>query len=150
MDATARQVCLLAGGDTLKEGGDAMRVAPTLLVNFQPDAVDRVFTQVGKFTSYVRTDQPIEKFPKEFGILRRKPEKRIFPAGGGFPDLYICFLCIRAAQLKPQENPVDGKHGGQCRVCSCLETAPSTFPSAQCSNKNRHFARGRGTARYPR
>ena len=28
----------------------------------------------------------------------------MFPAGGGFPDLYTCFLCIRAAQLKPAEK----------------------------------------------
>ena len=26
------------------------------------------------------------------------------PAGGGFPDIYICFLCIRAAQLEPTEK----------------------------------------------
>ena len=28
----------------------------------------------------------------------------MFPTGGGFPDLYICFLCIKAAQFKPHEK----------------------------------------------
>ena len=28
----------------------------------------------------------------------------MFPTGGGLPDLYICFLRIRAAQLKPAEK----------------------------------------------
>ena len=55
-------------------------------------------------TSHVRTDQPVEKFLMEFGILRRKAEKHMFPAGGGFPGVNICFLCIRAAQLKPTER----------------------------------------------
>ena len=97
MDATARRVCLFSGGDTLMEGGDVMRVVQTARGYFQPDAIDRVVTQVGKFTSYVRTDQPIKKFLMECGILRRKAEKRMFPAGEGFPNLYISFSRIRAA-----------------------------------------------------
>ena len=86
------------------EGGHVMLVVQVLRDHFQPDAADRIFTQVEKFTSYVRTDQPIEKFLMEFGILRRKAEKHMFPTGGGLPDLHICFLCVRAAQLKPAEK----------------------------------------------
>ena len=55
MDPAARQVCLFSGGDTLMEGGDVMLVVQVLRDYFQPDAVDRIFTQVEKFTSYVRT-----------------------------------------------------------------------------------------------
>ena len=66
------------------EGGDVMLVAQVLRGYFQPDAVDRISTQVEKFTSYVRTDQPVEKFLMEFGILRRKEEEHMFPTGGGF------------------------------------------------------------------
>ena len=40
----------------------------------------------------------------EFGILRQKAEKHMFPAGGGFQDLFICFQCIKAARLKPNEK----------------------------------------------
>ena len=87
------------------EGCDVLLVIQTLRGRFQPDAVDRVFAQVERFTSYARTDQPIEKFLLEFGILRRKAEKHMFPAAGGFPDLDVCFLCIRAAQLKPSNKP---------------------------------------------
>ena len=86
------------------EGGDVMFVSQVLRGYFQPDAVDRVFTQVEKFTSYVRTDQPIDKFLMEFGTFRRKAENHMFPTGGGSPDLYFCFLRIRAAQLKPAEK----------------------------------------------
>ena len=40
----------------------------------------------------------------EFGVLHCKAEKHLPPTGGGFPDLYIRFLRIRAAQLKPAEK----------------------------------------------
>ena len=86
------------------EGCDAMLVAQELRDYFQPDVVDRIFTQGEKFQSRVRTDQTVERFLMEFGILRRKAEKHTFPAGGGFPDICICFLCIEAAQLKPHEK----------------------------------------------
>ena len=70
MDPAARQVCLFSGGDTLMEGGDAMLVVQVLRDYFQPDAVDRVSAQAERYQSYVRTDQTIEKFLMEFGILR--------------------------------------------------------------------------------
>ena len=82
-------------------GCDVRLVIQTLRDYFQPDAVDHVFAQVERFMSYDRTDQPAEKFLMEFGILRQKAEKHMYPAGGGFPDLYKCCLCIRAARLKP-------------------------------------------------
>ena len=91
MGATERQVCLASRGDTLMEGDDVMRVAHTLRGYLQTDAVDRVSTQVGKFMSRVRTDQPIEKFRMEFGILRRKAETHMFPAGGAFPTSTSAF-----------------------------------------------------------
>ena len=63
--------------------------------------------------SYARTDQPIEKFLMEFGTLRQKAEKHMFPAGGGFRDLSICFQCIKAARLKPNEKtPLMASMGG--------------------------------------
>ena len=43
------------------------------------------------------------KFRMAFGILRCKAGKHMFQAGGGFPDLYFCFFCIWAAQLKLAE-----------------------------------------------
>ena len=90
-----------------------MLVAQALRGYFQPDAVDRIFTQVEKFQSYVRTDQTIAKFLTEFGILRRKAEEHMFPAGGDSPDIYIRFLCTKAAQLQPKrKDPLDGQHGG--------------------------------------
>ena len=91
---------MFSGADVLMEGCDVMLVVQVLRDYFQPDAVDRIFTQAEKFQSYVRTDQTIEKFLMEFGILRWKVEKHMFPTGGGFPDIYICFLRIKAAQLK--------------------------------------------------
>ena len=54
--------------------------------------------------SYARADQPTGKFLMEFGILRQKAEKHMFPSGGGFGDLFICFQCIKAARLKPNEK----------------------------------------------
>ena len=79
---------------------------------FQPDAADHVFAQAGKLHPYVRATQPIEKSLMEFGILRRQAEKHMYPAGGGFPDMFICFLRIKAAQLKPAEkNSDDGEFG---------------------------------------
>ena len=70
-------------------GCEVKMVMQTLRGYFQPDTFDRIFTQMDRFMSYVRTDQPIEKFPTEFGILRQKAEKHVFPAGGGFEDLFI-------------------------------------------------------------
>ena len=40
----------------------------------------------------------------EFGILRQKAEKHMYPAGGGFQGLFLCFQCIKAARLKPNEK----------------------------------------------
>lgn len=68
MDPTARQVCMYnAGGGALMAGCDVQLVMRTLRDYFQPDTFDRIFTHMGRFTSYVRTDQPIEKFLMEFG-----------------------------------------------------------------------------------
>ena len=71
---------------------------------FQPDAVDRIFARVGKFMSYARTDQSAGEFLMEFGILRQKAGKHMFPAGGGSQDLFICLQRIKAARLKPNEE----------------------------------------------
>ena len=105
MDPTGRQVCMYnSGGDTLMAGCDVRMVLQTLRDYFQPNAFDRIFTQMERFTSYARTDQPIEKFLMEFGILRQKAEKHMYPAGGGFQDLFLCFQRIKAARLKPNEK----------------------------------------------
>ena len=93
-----------SGGDTLMAGCDVRMVMQTSRDYFQPDAFDRVFTQMDRFMSYVRTAQPVEKFLMEFGIPRQKAEKHMFPAGGGFEDLFICFQRIKAARLKPNEK----------------------------------------------
>ena len=83
----ARQVYMFSGADVLMEGCDVMLVVHVLRDCFRPDAVDRISTQAARFQSYVRTDPTIEKFLMEFGILRRKVEKHMFPTGGGFPDI---------------------------------------------------------------
>ena len=88
MGPTARQVRPVSGGDTLMQGDDVMAVAHVLRNYFQPDAVGHIFKQVGKFMVSKRTDQPIEKFPMEINILRRRAEKHVFPNGGGFPAIY--------------------------------------------------------------
>ena len=62
MDPAARQVCMWSGADALMEGGDVMLVAQALRDYFQPDAAGRIFTQVEKFTSYVRAYQTVGKF----------------------------------------------------------------------------------------
>ena len=59
------------------------------------------------------------------------------PAGGGFPDTYICFLCIRAAQLKPTEKT----H----LIYQSVETTPPTFPANQSRGQGGHFACDHGT-----
>ena len=66
-----------------------MLVAQTLRDYFQPEAVDRISTKVDKLTSYVRTGQRVEKFLAEFGILRRKAERHMFPAGGVSRPLHL-------------------------------------------------------------
>ena len=98
MGPTARQVCLFSGGDTPTEGGDALLVIQTLRDYFQPDAADRILTQVEKFTSYVRTDEPMGEFLMEFGILRRKAEKHMFPAGNR------CFSALRRKMSNSIKN----------------------------------------------
>ena len=66
MDPAARQVCMNnAGGDTLMAGCDVQLVLSTLRDYFQPDTFDRIFTQMGRFMSYVRTDQSVETFLME-------------------------------------------------------------------------------------
>ena len=87
MGATARQVCMFSGGDTLMQGDDVRAVLQALKDYFQPDAVGNIFTQVEKFMNHKRADQPMGKFLMEFGILGAKAEKLMFPGGGGFPDL---------------------------------------------------------------
>ena len=92
MDPTARQVCMFnSEEDTLMTGCDVQLVMRVLRDYFQPDTFDRIFTQMDRFMSYVRTEQPIEKFLMEFGILRQKAEKLMFPGGGRFEDLFVCF-----------------------------------------------------------
>ena len=54
MDPAVRQVCMYSGVDALMEGGDVMLVVQVLRDFSQPDAADRFFSQVGKFTSYIR------------------------------------------------------------------------------------------------
>ena len=52
MDPAARQVCMYnSGGDTLMAGCDVQLVMRTLRDYFQPDTFDRIFTQMGRFTS---------------------------------------------------------------------------------------------------
>ena len=86
MDAAARRVCLHTNGDTLMEGDDVLPLLRALRDSFRPHAIDHVFEQVDKFMTYGRTDQPIVKFLTEFGNLRRKSEKHLFPKGSGSPD----------------------------------------------------------------
>ena len=75
MDPTARQVCMFnSAEDTLMTGCDVHLVMRALRDYFQPETFDRIFTQMGRFMSYTRTEQPIEKFLMEFGILRQKAE----------------------------------------------------------------------------
>ena len=50
------------GGDTIMEGDDVMTAIQALRNYFQPDTIDHIFKQVGKFTPYNRTDQSIGKF----------------------------------------------------------------------------------------
>ena len=80
-------------------GCDAQLVLRALRDYFQPETFDRIFTQMDRFTSYTRTEQPIEKFLMEFGILRQKAAKLMFPTGCRFEDLFICFQCTKAARL---------------------------------------------------
>ena len=80
-------------------------VLQTLQDYFQPDAFGRIFAQMERFTSYALADQPFEKFLMEFGIPRQQAEKHMFPAGGGFQDLFLCFQCIKAARLNPMRRP---------------------------------------------
>ena len=85
MDPTARQVCMFnPEEDTLMTGRGAQLLMRALRDYFQPDTFDRIFTQMGRFMSYVRTEQPIEKFLMEFGILRQKAAKLLVPAGWPF------------------------------------------------------------------
>ena len=83
---------MFSGSDVLMEGGDVTLVIQVLRDYFQPDAADHVSTQMGKFHSYARTAQPIEQFLMQSDILRQKAEKHMYPAGGGFPDIFICFV----------------------------------------------------------
>ena len=89
---------MFPGADVLMEDGGVMLVIQVLRDYFQPDAAHRVFAQMERFHSYIRAARPIDKSLTEFGILRRKAERHMYPAGGGFPDIFICFLCVKAAQ----------------------------------------------------
>ena len=87
-------------------GCDVMLVVQTLRDYFQPDAIDHIFTHVDKFASYVRTDQPVEKFSMEFGILGRKVEKRMLPAGGGaFPTSIFASCALARRYLNQTKRP---------------------------------------------
>ena len=85
-------------------GCDVQLVMRALRDYFQPDTFGRIFTQMDRFMTYTRTEQPIEKFLMEFGILRQKAEKLMFPSGGRFEDLFVCFQCIKAARLTPNQR----------------------------------------------
>ena len=114
MGPAVRQGCIFSRAGVLMEGCDVMLVAQVLRGYFQPDGVDLIFTQAERCQSYVRTDQTVEKFLMEFDIFRRKAEKHMFPTGGGFPDFHICFLRIKAAQLRPREKTLQmASLGGQ-------------------------------------
>ena len=49
MGPAARQVCMSSGADILMEGCDVTLVAQVLRDYFQPNEVDRIFTQVENF-----------------------------------------------------------------------------------------------------
>ena len=96
-------------------GRDARMVLQTLRDYFQPDAFDHVFSQMERSTSYARTDQPVEKFPMEYGLLRQEAKKHMFPAGGGFEDLFFCFQSIKDARLNPNERTLHMASSGGLR-----------------------------------
>ena len=92
MDPTARLVCMYtSGGDALMARCAVQTVMQTLRDSFQPGTFGRIFSQMDRFTSYARTDQPIGAFLMEFGIRRQKAEKHMFPPGDGFEDLFFLF-----------------------------------------------------------
>ena len=62
MGPAARQVCMFSGADALMEGADVMLVVQASRDYFQPDAVDRIFSQVEKFKSCVRAARPLRSF----------------------------------------------------------------------------------------
>ena len=86
-------------------GGDVMLVVQTLRDYLQPDAADHIIAQVDKFTSCVRTDQPIEKFLMEFGILRRKAENRCFRREGASPTYILASCAFGRHSLNPPKKP---------------------------------------------
>ena len=56
MDPTARQVCMCnSGGGALMAGWEVRMVTQALRGYFQPDTFGRIFTQMDRFMSYVRT-----------------------------------------------------------------------------------------------
>lgn len=98
MDYIARQVCLNAGGDTLTQGGGAETILNVLREYFQPDTLGYTFRQVAEFFQYKRTDQAVERYLLEFGILHRRPGERI-AMGSAFPEGFAPILCMRIASL---------------------------------------------------
>ena len=73
-------------------GCDVRLVIQTLRDYFQPDAADHIFTQVERFMSYARADQPIEKFLMEFRILRQKASKGVASRGWLSGSLYLLLV----------------------------------------------------------
>ena len=135
MDTVARQVCLNSGGDVMMNGADAALVLQALRQYFQPDAVDQVFQQIDKFMKFRRIDQTMERFLMEFGILRMKADKHIYPSGGTLPDSFVSFLCMQAAQLNPTERSL------------LMASIGCIMDFAKVSQQLRHLFQPKGTAK---
>ena len=84
------------------EGDNVMTASQALRDNFQPDAIDRIFKQVGKFMTYKRTDQTIEKFLMEFGICL-VGRKSISVRRKAAPQICVWPFC---ASRRPNSNRV--------------------------------------------
>ena len=77
MDTVARQLRLIAGGDTFAQGEGAGTTLETLRNYLKPDALAHLYQQMAKFLLRRRTDQATVRYLLAFDVLRRKAEARV-------------------------------------------------------------------------
>ena len=106
---------------------------------------------MGRFMSFSRTEQPIEKFLMEFGLPRQKAEKLMFPAGGGFEDVFMCFQRIKAASLKPNDRTLlMASLGETVDFARMTQQLRQLFHAPQFGGQGGHFPGGGGEVRVTR
>ena len=103
MSDVARKVCLNVVRDVIDNLDGAEQILRILREYFAPDAIDSISQEIVKSMFFERTEQTMDTYIMEFGMLRGEAGSRLL-LGPGFPDAFVAALRMRNAALSENEK----------------------------------------------